>query len=143
MISGVGFAARKIGSVTSTHERIIKDGDSWTLNVTSTFRNTQSIFKLDEEFDEVTADGRKCVSTFSIKDGKLVKHQKGPGESIITRELVDDDTMILTMVPLHVQITIETSLRISNESLKRFGWKPVDKIIRDARPWQTDYNIAP
>ncbi|CAH1781783.1 unnamed protein product [Owenia fusiformis] len=97
---GVGFALRKIGNVTSTHEELVKDGDSWTINVTSTFKNSSRVAKLEEEFDEVTADGRKCKSTFSNKDGKLVKHQKGPGESIITRELVDDNTMILTMVPV-------------------------------------------
>ena len=42
-------------------EEIIDGGDDgeWQLKITSTFKNAHLIFKLGEEFDETTMDGRK------------------------------------------------------------------------------------
>ena len=40
---------------------IKKDGDSWSIATSSTFKNTLITFKLGEEFEETTADGRKVM----------------------------------------------------------------------------------
>lgn len=34
--------------------------EDWVLNITSTFKNVSLTFKLGEEFDEVTMDGRRA-----------------------------------------------------------------------------------
>lgn len=41
-------------------EEIKKVEEDWVLNITSTFKNASLTFKIGEEFDEVTMDGRRC-----------------------------------------------------------------------------------
>lgn len=97
---GVGFATRQIGKRTSSWEDIHQNGDEWTLDITSTFKNAHLKFKLGDEFDETTMDGRKVKSVFNIEDDKLVHYQKstevGIPDSVIVRERVDDNTMTVT-----------------------------------------------
>ncbi|KAH3770103.1 hypothetical protein DPMN_171383 [Dreissena polymorpha] len=94
---GVGFATRQIGKRTSSWEEIKQNGEDWTLNITSTFKNVYLQFKLGEEFEETTMDGRNVQSVFNEEDGKLVHYQKsttvGQPDSVVIRERVDDHTM--------------------------------------------------
>lgn len=57
---GINFVLRKVGNSITSYEEIKQDGDNWELNITSTFKNAHLKFKLGEEFDETTLDGRKC-----------------------------------------------------------------------------------
>ena len=41
----------------------------------TSFKNTKIEFKLGEEFEEYTADGRYCKTTGSVEDRKLIKFQ--------------------------------------------------------------------
>ncbi|WAR13295.1 FABP7-like protein [Mya arenaria] len=97
---GVGFALRQIGKRTATWEEIRQEGDDWTLNITSTFKNVNLKFQLGEEFDETTMDGRKVKSVFNVEGDKLVHYQKsgtvGQPDCVIIRERVDDNTMTAT-----------------------------------------------
>jgi hypothetical protein len=55
-------------AVSPTVELTEKDG-TYTLKTTSTFKNQEIVFKLGEEVDEETADGRKVkVSTIKFND---------------------------------------------------------------------------
>jgi hypothetical protein len=51
---------RTTGNALKPDVVIAVDGDSWKLRSESTFKNTEINFKLGEEFDEKTADGREC-----------------------------------------------------------------------------------
>lgn len=51
---------RKMASTATPTTEISQDGDSWNIKTMTTFKTTEIKFKLGEEFDEVTADGRKC-----------------------------------------------------------------------------------
>ncbi|XP_063301190.1 fatty acid-binding protein, heart-like [Pelobates fuscus] len=94
---GVGFATRQIANVTKPTTIISKEGDLIVVQTQSTFKNTELKFKLDEEFDETTADDRKCKSLVTLEDGKLKHVQKWDGkESILVRE-VDGDKLVLTL----------------------------------------------
>lgn len=62
-----------------------KDG-VYTLKTASTFKNMEIKFKLGEEFDEETADGRKVKSVCTVDGNKLVQVQKGEKDSTIERE---------------------------------------------------------
>ncbi|KAL4235153.1 Lipocalin / cytosolic fatty-acid binding protein [Mactra antiquata] len=108
-VCGVGFATRQIGKRVSSWEDIKQDGDMWSLDITSTFKNTSLKFKLNEEFDEKTLDGRDVKSVFSIEDDKLVHYQKslavGIPDSVITRELKDENTMIVTFTAIGKNVT--------------------------------------
>lgn len=68
IFSGINFVLRKVGNSITSYEEIKQNGDDWELNITSTFKNAHLKFKLGEEFDETTLDGRKCkVSNEKIK----------------------------------------------------------------------------
>lgn len=60
IFSGINFVLRKVGNSITSYEEIKQNGDDWELNITSTFKNAHLKFKLGEEFDETTLDGRKC-----------------------------------------------------------------------------------
>ncbi|XP_072303619.1 fatty acid-binding protein, heart [Eucyclogobius newberryi] len=96
---GVGFATRKIGSITKPTTIISLEGGVMTVKTQSSVKNTELSFKLDEEFDETTADDRKVKSIVKIDGGKLVHVQKWDGkETSLVREVKDKAlTLILTM----------------------------------------------
>ncbi len=56
---GVGFMLRKLGATTKPNVRFEKNGDQWTFTTISSIKTIIVKFKLNEEFDEETADGRK------------------------------------------------------------------------------------
>uniref|UniRef100_A0A8C5WC90 Cytosolic fatty-acid binding proteins domain-containing protein n=1 Tax=Leptobrachium leishanense TaxID=445787 RepID=A0A8C5WC90_9ANUR len=94
---GVGFATRQIANVTKPTAVFTKEGDVIVLQTQSTFKNSEIKFKLNEEFDETTADDRKCKSLVTLEDGKLKHVQKWDGkETSLVRE-VDGNKLVLTL----------------------------------------------
>uniref|UniRef100_A0A1B6EXZ5 Lipocalin/cytosolic fatty-acid binding domain-containing protein n=1 Tax=Cuerna arida TaxID=1464854 RepID=A0A1B6EXZ5_9HEMI len=75
-----------------------KDGE-YTLTSNSTFKNTAIKFRLGEEFEEETPDGRKVQSTITLDgDDTLVHIQKGAKDSKIIRKFSKDEVkMTLTV----------------------------------------------
>ena len=57
---GVGFAQRKIGCATKPSQEITVNGDCIHIKISSFVNTSELSFKLDEEFDEMTGDGRNC-----------------------------------------------------------------------------------
>lgn len=93
---GVGLVMRKTGNAMKPDTIISQDGDAWKLRTESTFKNTEITFKLGEEFDETTADGRKVKATITLEgDNKMIHSQKAEVDSVLTRE-VSGDTLTLT-----------------------------------------------
>lgn len=94
---GVGFATRQIANVTKPTTLISKDGKFMVVQTQSTFKTTEIRFILDEEFDETTADDRKCKSIVTLEDGKMKHVQKWDSkESTLVRE-VDGNKLVLTL----------------------------------------------
>ena len=61
MIAGVGTVMAKLGSSAKPTVIITRDESGhWNLRIETTFKSSDCHFKLDEEFDETTTDGRKC-----------------------------------------------------------------------------------
>jgi hypothetical protein len=95
----VNFMTRKMASVLKPNVIISAAGDTWTLKTESTLKTSETSFKLGQEYEETTADGRNVMTTFTMdNEGKLVQDQKGKVPSIITRELIDDNTLLCTCV---------------------------------------------
>ncbi|KAM6456633.1 myelin P2 protein-like [Liasis olivaceus] len=87
---GVGLATRKLGNLAKPKVIISMKGDEITVKTESVFKNTQIAFKLGQEFQETTADGRKTRTLVTLEKGALVQVQKWNGkESTIRRKLVD------------------------------------------------------
>ncbi|XP_013920436.1 PREDICTED: myelin P2 protein-like [Thamnophis sirtalis] len=87
---GVGLATRKLGNLAKPKTIISMKGDEVTIRTESTFKNTQITFRLGQEFQETTADGRKTKTVVTLEKGALVQVQKWNGkDSTIKRKLVD------------------------------------------------------
>lgn len=94
--AGVGLMTRKVaGNVKPNYIISAEEGGVYNLRTESTFKNQDMKFKLNEQFDETTTDGRKCKSTIRLEGKKLVQDQLGDVNSLITRELTDDDTLVV------------------------------------------------
>jgi hypothetical protein len=92
---GVNFMMAKLGSTAKPTVIIKRDGDTIKLRTETTFKTSEISFKMGEEFEETTTDGRKCMTTFRMEGpNKLVQDQKASIPSIITRELIDDKTLV-------------------------------------------------
>jgi hypothetical protein len=55
---GVGLVTRKLAMTTKPSIKFEKAGDGWIFTTSSAIKTTQIKYKLNEEFDEETADGR-------------------------------------------------------------------------------------
>ena len=56
---GVGLVTRKLANTTKPNVKFTQNGDEWVFTTSSAIKTTVVKFKLNEEFDEETADGRK------------------------------------------------------------------------------------
>ncbi|XP_045132890.1 sodium/calcium exchanger regulatory protein 1-like [Portunus trituberculatus] len=96
---GVGMVMRKMGNAaTPTVEILLEDG-TYTLKTVTTFKTTEIKFKLGEEFEETTADGRTVKSTITLDGNKLIHNQVGDKEkkekdSVLTREFTDTEMLM-------------------------------------------------
>ncbi|KAM6959477.1 fatty acid binding protein 4a [Aplochiton taeniatus] len=88
---GVGFATRQVGNRTKPNLIVsVEDEGVICMKSQSTFKTTEIKFKLNEPFDETTADDRKTTTVVSIANGILMQKQSWDGkETNIARELND------------------------------------------------------
>lgn len=95
---GVGYFTRKIGNVTYPMVELKKNEDgTFTLDTTSTFKDTSITFTPGSEFDEATVDGREVKSVCTFEgDNRLIHEQKGEKPTTIVREFKEDE-MVATM----------------------------------------------
>ena len=56
---GIGFAQRQLGKLVTSYEEITQDGDTWTISIQASVKHGSVTFKLGEEVEETTPDGRK------------------------------------------------------------------------------------
>jgi hypothetical protein len=93
---GVSVVTRKIAANLKPNYVISAEPDNFfNLRTESTFKNSDMKFRLGEEFDETTSDGRKCKSVVRLEGNTLIQDQKGEKvPSVITRELTDKDTLV-------------------------------------------------
>lgn len=89
---GVGLIQRSLASRAKPDVVMKRDENGkYTLFTYSAFKNFEVHFKIGEEFEEVTMDGRKVKTTFTWEDGKLVQRQIGDPESTIIREFTENE----------------------------------------------------
>jgi len=91
---GVGFFLRKIGNSINPTIELIKEGDTYTLNTESTFKNTSIKFKSGEEFDEETIDGRNVKTVIRVEGDKFTQEQKGDKPSTIIRDFGENEVKV-------------------------------------------------
>nr|WPK49601.1 FABP2 [Viridiscus sp. 1 JF-2023a]WPK49603.1 FABP2 [Viridiscus perviridis] len=99
---GVGMVMRKLGANATPVVTITKNGDVYTVKSETTFKTSEFSFRLGEEFDEETPDGRRVKTIISQEGSKLVQVQrKDDFETIIAR---DFDPQGLTATLVHKDV---------------------------------------
>jgi len=98
---GVGFVLRKMAATATPTTEIKEENGDWNIKTITTFKTTEIKFQLGKEFDEETADGRKCKSTITQDgDSKLVHTQIcGDKTYTILREFTDDEMKMTLDAP--------------------------------------------
>merc|ERR1712117_959710 len=69
---GVNFLLRKAATVSTP---VTEEGGNWTIKTSTTLKSMELKFKLDEEFEETTPDGREVKSVVKMEGNKLVAVQ--------------------------------------------------------------------
>ena len=91
---GVGLVLRKMGNSVSPTIELTKSGDVYTLTTSSTFKTSSVNFKLGEEFDEETLDGRHVKSIVTLDGNKFIHEQKGDKPTTVIREYTENEVTV-------------------------------------------------
>lgn len=87
-----------MGSSVSPVVELTENNGLYTLKTTSPFKNSEIKFKLGEEFDEETPDGRKVKCVCTLDGNKLVQIQKGEKQTTIEREFTPTEMKAVRMI---------------------------------------------
>lgn len=88
---------RKMGNSVSPTVELKLDGEKYSLTTSSTFKTSTITFKLGEEFDEETLDGRKVKSICTMDGNTLIQEQKGDKPSKIVREFKENELITVSV----------------------------------------------
>jgi len=96
----VGFILRKAALASTPVMSISEDNGNWTMITKTTVKSIELRFRLGEEFEEETTDGRKCKTTVTLEGNRMTTSQRATkaGEKDVTavREF-NDGGLTLTM----------------------------------------------
>lgn len=87
---GVGLIMRKLGNTTKPNVKFSVNGDEINMTTSSAVKTQALKFKLNEEIEETTLDGRDVKTTFTLDGNKLIQTQRdknGEINCVITREI--------------------------------------------------------
>merc|ERR1711935_1019426 len=97
----VNFLLRKAATVSTPVMEVSEEGGAWTIKTSTTLKTMELKFKLGEEFDETTPDGREVTALVNLEGAKLVTMQKakkeGQKSTKSVREMNGADEMVYTM----------------------------------------------
>merc|ERR1711875_147950 len=96
----VGFILRKAALASTPVMTITEDNGNWTMITKTTVKSIELRFRLGEEFEEDTTDGRHCKTTVTLEGNTMTTKQKATkaGDKDVTVVRVFDDAGItLTM----------------------------------------------
>merc|ERR1712243_6701 len=128
-ILDVNFLLRKAATVSTPVMEITEDGGVWTITTSTTLKTMELKFKLGEEFDETTPDGRDVTAVVNLEGGKIVTVQKakkeGQKSTKSVREMNGADELIYTMTiwtryGLRAEIQTSVNWRIGTEGVYLF-----------------------
>lgn len=94
VILGVGLVLRKMGNSVSPTVYLEKNGDEFSFHTVSTFKSTVIKFKLGQEFEEETLDGRKVKSVCTLDGSTLKQTQNTEKTSTLVREFGETECVV-------------------------------------------------
>merc|ERR1712112_345492 len=97
----VNFLLRKAANASAPVMEISEEGGVWSIKTSTTLKSMDLKFKLGEEFDEKTPDGRQTRALINLEGGKIVCTQTAKKSTEKStrpvRELNGPDELIYTM----------------------------------------------
>merc|ERR1711981_1198703 len=99
---GVGFILRKAALASTPVMTISEDGGNWTMVTKTTVKSIELKFRLGEEFEEDTTDGRHCKTTVTLDGNVMTTKQKA------TKSGVKDVTVVRTFSDDGISLTMST-----------------------------------
>ncbi|XP_023321512.1 fatty acid-binding protein [Eurytemora carolleeae] len=72
----VNFLLRKAATVSTPVMEVSEEGGVWTIKTSTTLKSMELKFKVGEEFEETTADGREVTAKVIVDGNKFVSEQK-------------------------------------------------------------------
>merc|ERR1712037_310335 len=91
---GVGLVTRKLGNKSSPVVTVTEEAGEFTMKQESLVKTSEIKFKIGQEFDEVTADGRQVKSKMTLKSPNVMIHEmlgtNGGKDSVCIREFLGD-----------------------------------------------------
>merc|ERR1712215_360848 len=100
-ILDVNFLLRKAATVSNPVMEISEDGGVITIKSSTTLKTVELKFKLGEEFEETTPDGRDVTALANLEDGKIVMTQTAKKDGVKStksiREMSSPDELTYTM----------------------------------------------
>ncbi|KAL7034682.1 hypothetical protein ACKWTF_008055 [Chironomus riparius] len=85
---------RKMGMTVSPTCYLVKNGDEYSFHTDSTFKSSVIKFKLGEEFENETLDGRKVQTVITLDGDTMTQVEKGEKKSEIIREFSDTELVV-------------------------------------------------
>jgi len=99
---GVSYLVRKLGNKSSPVVSVSKAGDEYTMKQESLVKTTEFKFKMGEPFEELTADGRKVMSTMTETAPNTIMHEmlgtNGGKDSVCIREFMPERLKVVCTV---------------------------------------------
>ena len=97
----VNFLLRAAATVSTPQVQVMEEGGVWTIKTSTTLKTMELKFKLGEEFDETTIDGREVAALVNFEEGKIVTwhraKKEGEKSTKSVREMNGADEMIYTI----------------------------------------------
>jgi len=102
---GVGYLVRKLGNASKPLVTITEEdaaSKKYSFKQESLVKTSITNFVLNEQFEETTADGRKCMSTFKVvRPGIMIQEMLGTNggkDSVCLREFFKDNMKVTCTV---------------------------------------------
>ncbi|GMR59294.1 hypothetical protein PMAYCL1PPCAC_29489 [Pristionchus mayeri] len=94
---GVGMMTRTVASKLKPTLVFEINGDEWTMTSISTFKTHVTKFKLGQEFELSTIDGRDVTAKFELEGTKLIQTEKGKsgGKDSRIERSIDGNTLTI------------------------------------------------
>ena len=97
---GVNVLLRKAATSLNLFVEVSEEGGNWTIRTSTTLKTVELKFKLDEESEETTPDGREVKAVNKMEGNKLVTVQTAKKEGVKSTKAVREfngDELIQTM----------------------------------------------
>merc|ERR1712106_151046 len=111
---GVGLVTRKLGNKSSPVLTVTEDNGEYSMTQASLVKTSEIKFKVGEEFEEVTADGRKVLSKMTLTSPNVMVHEmkgtNGGKDSTCIREFLKDKLTAVCTVDDIVTTRVYTAI---------------------------------